>query len=138
MQKCKPFRFHTPSSILVVGPSGCGKTVFTQNLLLENLDLFETPPNQVHYCYGAWQDGFRTMKEAGVLFHEGIPEHQELIKRFPKGRGILVLDDLMDAQCAVAIVSLHLERLFGNLSQVNVPPFWILGFGFASRLVGRV
>ena len=32
MQTGKPFRFHTPSSILVVGPSGCGKTVFTEKL----------------------------------------------------------------------------------------------------------
>ena len=38
----KPFRFHSPSSILVVGPSGCGKTVFTEKLLLENPELFET------------------------------------------------------------------------------------------------
>jgi len=53
MQTGPPFRFHTPSSILVVGPSGCGKTVFTEKLLLENSDLFETPPTQVHYCYGA-------------------------------------------------------------------------------------
>ena len=43
MQTGKPFRFHTPSSILVVGPSGCGKTVFTEKLLLENPDLFENP-----------------------------------------------------------------------------------------------
>ena len=53
MQTGKPFRFHTPSSILVVGPSGCGKTVFTEKLLVENPDLFETPPTQLHYCYGA-------------------------------------------------------------------------------------
>ena len=54
MQTGPPFRFHTPSSILVVGPSGCGKTVFTEKLLLDNPDLFESPPTQVHYCYGAW------------------------------------------------------------------------------------
>ena len=35
MQTGKPFRFHTPSSILVVGPSGCGKTVFTETLVRE-------------------------------------------------------------------------------------------------------
>ena len=48
MQTGKPFRFHTPSSILVVGPSGCGKTVFTEKLLVESPELFETPPTQVH------------------------------------------------------------------------------------------
>ena len=86
MQVGPPFRFHTPSSILVVGPSGCGKTVFTEKLLLENADLFETPPTQVHYCYGAWQDRFRGMQDRGVVFHEGIPDHQALVQWFPPGR----------------------------------------------------
>ena len=96
MQTGKPFRFHTPSSILVVGPSGCGKTVFTEKLLLENPDLFETPPTQMHYCYGAWQDRFRGMQDQGVVFHEGIPDHDALVQWFPQGHGVLVLDDLMD------------------------------------------
>jgi len=96
MQVRKPFRFHAPSSILVVGPSGCGKTVFTEKLLLENADLFETRPTQVHYCYGAWQDRFQPMQDRGVLFHEGIPDHQALVKWFPQGQGVLVLDDLMN------------------------------------------
>ena len=96
MQTGKPFRFHTPSSILVVGPSGCGKTVFTEKLLVDNPDLFETPPTQLHYCYGAWQDRFRSMQDQGVVFHEGIPDHEALVQWFPEGHGVLVLDDLMD------------------------------------------
>ena len=90
------FRFHTPSSILVVGPSECGKTVFTEKLLLDNTDLFENPPTQVHYCYGAWQVQFQPMQDRGVMFHEGIPDHQALVQWFPQGQGVLVLDDLMD------------------------------------------
>ena len=96
MQTGKPFRFHTPSSILVVGPSGCGKTVFTEKLLVDNPDLFETPPTQRHYCYGAWQDRFPSMQDQGVVFHEGIPDHDALVQWFPQGHGVLVLDDLMD------------------------------------------
>ena len=89
------FRFKTPSSILIVGPSGCGKTCFTESLLLDYLEeLFVNPPATIHYCYGAWQDGFRDMKEAGVQFHKGIPESDHLKSWFPKG-GLLVLDDLM-------------------------------------------
>ena len=89
------FRFKTPSSILIVGPSGCGKTCFTESLLLDYLEeLFVDPPPAIHYCYGAWQDGFRDMEEAGVQFHEGIPTTFHLQKWFPKG-GLLVLDDLM-------------------------------------------
>ena len=91
----KAFRFKTLSSILIVGPSGCGKTCFTESLLLDHLkELFVNPPFTVHYCHGAWQDGFRTMKEAGVQFHEGVPTTFHLQKWFPKG-GLLVLDDLM-------------------------------------------
>ena len=96
MQTGQQFRFQTPSSILVVGPSGCGKTMFTEKLLLDNKDLFETPPTQVHYCYGAWQDRFQAMQEQGVVLHEGIPDHQALVQWFPQGQGVLVLDDLMD------------------------------------------
>jgi len=96
MQTGKPFRVHTPSSILVLGPSGCGKTVFTEKLLLDNKDLFETPPTQVHYCYGAWQNRLQSMQDRGVVFHEGIPDHQALVQWFPQGQGVLVLDDLMD------------------------------------------
>jgi len=90
------FQFHTPSSILVVEPSGCGKTVFTEKLLVDNLDLFENPVLAIHYCYGAWQDRFQSMQDHGIVFHEGIPEYQDLVQWFPQGGGILVLDDLMD------------------------------------------
>ena len=86
------FRFKTLSSILVVGPSGCGKTCFTESLLLE--ELFLSPPSTIHYCYGVWKDGFQDMKDAGVQFHEGIPETNHLKSWFPKGR-LLVLDNLM-------------------------------------------
>ena len=76
----KPFRFKTPSSILVVGPSGCGKTVFTEKLVLDHPELFDhvRPPVPMHYCYGAWQDRFRDMQERGIHFHEGIPETEAL------------------------------------------------------------
>ena len=97
MQVGKPFRFHTPSSILVVGLSGCGKTVFTEKLLLENRDFFETLPTQMHYCYGVWQDRFQPMQDRRVVFHEGIPDHSTLVQWFPPGgKGVMVLDDLMD------------------------------------------
>ena len=79
MERRKAFRFHTPSSLIVVGPSGCGKTVFTTKLLVDNLDSFERPPRQIH-CYGTWQDGFEVMKEHGVRFHEGIPDSERLRK----------------------------------------------------------
>ena len=30
------------------------------------------------------------------MLHEGIPDHQALVKWFPQGQGVMVLDDLMD------------------------------------------
>ena len=91
----KAFRFKTPSSLLIVGPSGCGKTCFVESLPLDHLEeLFENPHTTIHYCYRAWQDGSRNMKDAGVQFHEGVPTIFHLQKWFPKG-GLLVLDDLM-------------------------------------------
>ena len=78
-----------------MGPSGCGKTYFTESLLLDHLDaLFVIPPPAIHYFYGAWQDGFRGMEEAGVQFHEGIPEIDNVKSWLLQG-GLLVLDDLM-------------------------------------------
>ena len=88
------FRFHTPSSVLVVGPSGCGKTVVTARLLSDQMDLFEDPPRSLHYCYGAWQPGFRRLQKRGVQFHEGVPDVESLSDWFPRG-GVFVLDDLM-------------------------------------------
>ncbi|XP_078355815.1 uncharacterized protein LOC144661000 [Oculina patagonica] len=96
MERGEAFSFRTPSSILIVGPSASGKTVFASQLLLNHSDdLFGTSPDAVHYCYGAWQDGFRDMKKRGVKFHEGIPEEEDLTKWFPRG-GVMVLDDLME------------------------------------------
>lgn len=89
------FAFHHPSSILIAGPSGCGKTVFTTNLLLENSDLFPNTPANVHYCYGIWQDGFKVLQQAGVKFHQGVPQEDALVKWFPQG-GLMILDDLME------------------------------------------
>ena len=43
MKEGPAFRFHTPCSLLIVGPSGSGRTYFTQELLLDNLHVFETP-----------------------------------------------------------------------------------------------
>ena len=95
MDRREAFTFKTPTSVMISGPTGCGKTVFTTRLLLDNPDLFRTPPHTIHYCYGSWQQGFELLKQCGVQFHEGVPDSNLLHKWFPEG-GILVLDDLMN------------------------------------------
>ena len=36
------------------------------------------------------------MQDRGIVFHEGIPNYQDLVQWFPQGQGIMVMDDLMD------------------------------------------
>ena len=89
--------FRTPSSLLVAGPSGCGKTSFVTRLLEDPSHYFRPAPTALHYCYGAWQEGFERLKPWGVHLHEGIPTTEELEKWFDRRgeSGLLVLDDLM-------------------------------------------
>ena len=94
MLRDAPFQFRTPSSVLIVGPSRSGKTVFTTRLLTDNLALFASRPDRLHYCYGWWQKSFVKLKRSGVTFSAGVPTEKDLDKRFPRG-GLLVMDDLM-------------------------------------------
>ena len=89
------FKFRHPSNIMIAGPSGCGKTVFTTKLILRNQNLWPDTPKVVHYCYGAWQPGFETLKKAGVQFHAGIPDTKQFDKWYGKKGGLLIMDDLM-------------------------------------------
>ena len=68
-----PFHYFGDGSIGVWQNRVYGKT------LVGNLELFETPPTQVHYCDGAWQDRFQPMQDRGVMFHEDFPDHQALM-----------------------------------------------------------
>lgn len=95
-KRSEGFKFKSPSSIFIVGPSGCGKTCSTKSLLLQHLDeLFASPRAVIHYCYGAWQDGFREMHQHGIKSHDNLPDEKQLKQWFPKDGGLLVMDDLM-------------------------------------------
>ena len=96
MEQRKAFQFRRPTRVLIAGPSGCGKTTFTTRLLLDNTESFSNTPESIYYCYGSWQKGFEKLKKGGIKFHAGIPDTDLLHKWFPRGQGILVLDDLMD------------------------------------------
>ena len=93
----KTFSLSYPFQIFGGGSFGMWQNRVYGKTLVRNKDLFETPPTQVHYCYGVWQDRFQPMQDRGVVFHEGIPDHSALVQWFPPGgKGVLVLDDLMD------------------------------------------
>ena len=98
MEFGEAFLFKTPSSILVVGLSDYARLVITESLLLDHLEeLFVNPLSTIHYCYGAWQNEFRDMKDTGVQFHRrdsGVRPSQFVVYegwitgiRQPGGRG---------------------------------------------------
>lgn len=89
--------FRSPSSILIAGPSGCGKTAFVTKLLQDPQRYFPQAPARIAYAYGTWQEGFSSLRKAGVILHEGVPDLCDLSEWFgPSKGGILVLDDLME------------------------------------------
>ena len=56
--------------------------------------MFEQPPSQVLYCYGIYQELFRTMEQelSFVEFHEGLPSNDKIdtLER----DSLIILDDL--------------------------------------------
>ncbi len=77
---------------MVTGCTSSGKTTFVKKLL-EHPDLFDSPPNKILYCYGAWQPLYELMSD--IIFHEGLPTADN-INQFADGKhNIIVLDDLM-------------------------------------------
>ena len=63
-------------------------------IALGSIGSLRRPPRALHYCYGAWQPGFRRLQKRSVKFHEGVPDVESLSAWFPRG-GVLILDDLM-------------------------------------------
>lgn len=79
--------------LLVLGPSNSGKTVITR-ALIENADtIFSTLPDEIIYCYGAYQKGFEDMSKV-TRFHEGLIDLAD-IPQDNRPR-VLILDDISD------------------------------------------
>ena len=85
--------FVTPCSIMISGCTSSGKTTWVKKVL-ENKDvLFDQPPHNILYCYGAWQPLYEKM--TSIKFHEGLPTKEE-IADFAEGKpSLIVLDDLL-------------------------------------------
>ena len=69
-------------------------SVFATKLLLNNLDMFESPPQQIHYQSLARRIR-RDKKKHGVKLHELISDTEILPQWFPEG-WLLALNDLME------------------------------------------
>ena len=83
-------KFLSPTTITISGMTSSGKTYWLHRVLNEN--LFETPVENIYWCYGVWQSLYDQM--SNVNFIKGIPTSFD---ELANGRhNIIVLDDLQD------------------------------------------
>ena len=83
-------RLKHPFTCMVVGPTQCGKTRFVLELICRSSSI-HPPPERILWCFGCFQDLFRSVD--GVEFLEGLPDMNILDEG--KKRTLLIIDDLM-------------------------------------------
>ena len=88
--------FSTGSPIMICGPTGSGKTFFVFQLLKNK--MFTQKVSKILYCYGFYQDFYDTMLMPldNIIFHEGIPNFDEINQLNDGEFNIIILDDLME------------------------------------------
>ena len=87
-------RLKSPFTAVVAGPTGCGKTELMFEMMRNSETVCTDAPEEIHYCYGVWQDRFESAPER-VVFHEGMLDVEKEIPRDGEARW-LVIDDLME------------------------------------------
>ena len=83
---------------MVIGASGSGKTRWVYKFLQHLKYMFNnTKTEKIMYCYGVYQPLFDEMKKhiKHLIFHEGLPDKEEIKELSRDGHAILILDDLM-------------------------------------------
>jgi hypothetical protein len=84
-------RLKSPFTAMIAGPTGSGKTTVLLDILAQAKTIATTPPVEIIYCYGAYQEVFSEVK--GVRFHDGLVD-LDTITNDGNSRW-LILDDLM-------------------------------------------
>ena len=105
-------RFEHPFSMLIVGASNTGKTTFIRRLLQLGDKMIKGAPQQIIYCYGAYQPMFEEKKQEipNITFIEGVPS--DLLDRInPRQRSLLLLDDLMTSLASDTVITELMTRL---------------------------
>ena len=82
-------RLKHPFTCMVVSPTQCGKTRFVLELIHRPSSIYP-PPERIVWCFGCYQDWFRTVD--GVEFVECVPDMS--ILDGGKKRTLLIIDDL--------------------------------------------
>ena len=93
----KPFKFQSPTSIVLYAPPQSGKSILTKLILENSQDLFTKPPSFVVYCYNVWLDMFEEMKWVmpHLILHQGIPSRSQVEDWGEESQHfVIVLDDL--------------------------------------------
>jgi hypothetical protein len=86
--------------MIVAGPTNSGKTYWVKRLISTD-GMFDRPISSILYCYGVYQDLFKTMKEesstlvAPITFIEGLPTAADFERLNDGGYHLIILDDLM-------------------------------------------
>ena len=89
-----------PNSLFtIVGGTGTGKSSWVFKFLRNLPDMFGDTKKVIlrRYCYGIYQPLFDEIKRviSAILFHEGLPEKEEMMELSRDGHALLILDDLM-------------------------------------------
>ena len=85
-------RLKSPFTAVVCGPTGSGKTALLTRLIASSRWVCTSPPEEIIYCYGEWQDAFDRFE--GVRFREGMIDVASEIPKDGRPRWLIV-DDLM-------------------------------------------
>ena len=86
-------RLKAPFTAVVSRPTGSGKTKYMQKLIEGANTLTNSPPREIIYCYGAWQDDFDALEYRGIVMHEGLLAAEDIpVDKEPRW---VVVDNLM-------------------------------------------
>ena len=73
--------FKTPFTAMMVGQTMSGKSNLMSQILVNNKELFDTPPVEIMYVYKVWGPLFEQMKReiSNIEFSQTIPTKQVCI-----------------------------------------------------------
>ena len=94
MNEYVDIRLKSPFAAVIAGPTGSGKTELVFNLIRQRTTVCTNPPQQIVYCYGAWQRKFEEFRDE-VDFREGLLDVERDIPDDGYARW-LIIDDLME------------------------------------------
>lgn len=97
-----PFKFMSPSGVMIVGPSQSGKSELVSSIIKHRTELFQHTPEEIIYIYSCWQTNYEKLQaNLGniIKFRTDIPSRQELIELYNDNpiHRLMVIDDKISA-----------------------------------------